>query len=208
MSVPRDRYKADRVGMVRAARYLSDVISPPTIFAATALALGIYERPVWPGVAWGVIYGVTASLLPILFIFYLLQSGRIDDLHMSDTGQRNLPYIVGVSAALIAFAVISLLNGPELLRCLAIYNTTALMLLGLINTRWLISIHATAIAGAWMIITLVFGWVWSLALLPVVILVCWTRLFLKRHTLSQVLAGVALGAGLVLIFRQFGCFVP
>lgn len=193
--------------MVRVARYLSDVVSPPTIFAATGLALGIYERPVWPGVAWGVIYGVTASLLPILFIFYLLQSGRIGDLHMSNTGERHMPYIVGIVAALIAYGVIALLDGPELLRCLALLNVVTLAALGLINTRWLISIHATSIAAAWMIITLIFGWVWGLVFLPLVVAVCWTRYYLKRHTVAQILAGVALGIGVVLIFRTFGCFV-
>lgn len=207
MTVPRDRYKADRVGMVRVARHLSDVVSPPTIFAATGLAMGIYERPVWPGVAWGVIYGVTTSLLPVLFIFYLLQSGRIGDLHMSNTSERHMPYVVGIVAALVAYMVIALLDGPELLRCLALYNIVALAALGLINTRWLISIHATSIAGAWMMISLVFGWVWALVFLPLVVAVCWSRHYLKRHTVAQILAGVALGTGIVLIFRLLGCFV-
>lgn len=208
MTVPRDRYKADRVGMVRVARHISDVVSPPTIFAATGLAFGIHARPVWPGVAWGVIYGVTTSLLPILFIFYMLHSGRIDDLHMSNTSQRNLPYFVGVAAASLGFLILTLLDGPQILRCLALYNIVALIALGLINTRWLISIHATSIASAWMMITFVFGWVWSLVLLPLVVIVCWTRYYLKRHTIAQILAGVALGIGIVLIFHQFGCFVP
>jgi membrane-associated phospholipid phosphatase len=194
--------------MVRAARHLSDVVSPPTIFAAVGIAFGIYERPILPGLAWGVIYGVIGSLLPVLFIFYLLQSGRIGDLHMSNTGERNIPYFVGVVAAFIAFGVISLLDGPDLLRCLALYNIITLTALGLINTRWLISIHATSIAGAWLMISFVFGWGWSLVLLPLVVLVCWTRYFLKRHTVAQILAGVAVGITIVLVFRQFGCFYP
>jgi membrane-associated phospholipid phosphatase len=208
MTHPRDRFKADRVGMVRVARYFSDIISPPTIFAAMGIALGVYERPIWPGVAWGFIYGVMTSLLPILVIFYLLHSGRISDLHMSNTGERNIPYFVGVVAALLAYGVIALLDGPELLRCLALYNVVALTALGLINTRWLISIHATSIAAAWMMITLIFGWGWSLVFLPLVIIMGWTRYYLKRHTVLQIVAGMALGAGIVLIFRQFGCFLP
>lgn len=208
MTVPRDHYEADRVGMVRFARHLSNIISPPTIFAAIGMALAVYERPILPGVVWDVVYGTIASFLPILFIFFLLRSGRIGDLHMSNTSERHLPYLVGFVAAVLAYGVIVLFDGPELLRCLALYNIVALTALGLINTRWLISIHATSIAAAWMIATLVFGWVWSLLLLAVVILVSWTRLYLKRHTLAQVLGGVALGAGTVLLFRLFGCFVP
>ena len=52
MTIPRDTHKADRIGMVRVARTLSNVISPPIMFAITGLALGFYERPVWPGLAW------------------------------------------------------------------------------------------------------------------------------------------------------------
>jgi membrane-associated phospholipid phosphatase len=111
-------------------------------------------------------------------------------------------------AALLAYSVIALLDGPELLRCLALYNVVALTSLGLINTRWLISIHATSIAAAWMMITLIFGWGWSLVFLPLVIVMGWTRYYLKRHTVLQIVAGMALGAGIVLIFRQFGCFLP
>lgn len=208
MPTPRDRYKADRVGMVRIARYISDVISPPTIFAVLGIALGIYERPIWPGLAWAVIYGVIASLLPVLFIFYLLQAGRIGDLHMSNTGERNMPYVVGTVAALIAYGVISLLDGPELLRCLALLNIVALTSLGLINTRWLISIHATSIAAAWVIVTLIFGLAWSVVVLPVVAVVCWARYYLQRHTALQILAGITLGVALVLAFQRLGCFVP
>jgi membrane-associated phospholipid phosphatase len=80
--------------------------------------------------------------------------------------------------------------------------------LGLINTRWLISIHATAAAATWLIATLVFGWLIGLILLPLLILICWIRVYLKRHTPAQVLAGIALGLSAVLLLRAFGCFVP
>jgi membrane-associated phospholipid phosphatase len=80
-------------------------------------------------------------------------------------------------------------------------------MLGLINTRWLISIHATAAAATWLIAALIFGWVVGLVLLPLLILIAWIRLYLKRHTLPQVLAGITLGLSAVLIMRALGCFV-
>lgn len=194
--------------MVRVSRILSNIISPPIMFATVGLALGIYERPFWPGLAWGVFYSLMVALTPILVILYLMRIGRIGDLHMSATHERHIPYLTSVISGAVAFAVLSLFDGPVLLRCLAILSIITLGALGLINTQWLISIHATAAAATWMIATLVFGWVVSAILLPVVILISAIRLYLKRHTPAQVLAGIALGISTVLVMRAFGCFVP
>ena len=57
-----------------------------------------------------------------------------------------------------------------------------------------------------MIATLVFGWLTGLILLPLLILISWIRLYLKRHTPAQVLAGIGLGFSAVLLLRALGCF--
>ena len=190
------------------ARTLSNIISPPIMFAITGLALGIYERPFWPGLAWGAFYSLLIALSPMLVIIYLLRTGRIGDMHMSATNERHIPYLIAVISSALAYVLLLLFDGPMLLRCLAILSFITLGALGLINTRWLISIHATAAASTWMIFTLVFGWVVGLILLPVLLLIAWIRLYLKRHTPAQVLAGIALGITTVLLMRAFGCFVP
>ena len=208
MAAPRDLREEDRVGTVKLARTLSNVISPPTMFALTGLALAIYETSIWPGLAWGVFYSVLIALTPLAVIFYLLRTGRIADLHMSSTRERHIPYLTAVISGTIAYLILTWFNGPLLLRCLAILSVLTLGALGLINTRWLISIHATAAAATWLIATLVFGWVAGILLFPILVLICWIRLYLKRHSPAQVLAGVAVGLTIVLIMRAFGCFIP
>jgi membrane-associated phospholipid phosphatase len=207
MKQPKDHDKADRVGGVRLARVLSNVISPPTMFAVTGLALGVYERGWWPGLGWGALYAIIISLTPMLVIVYLLRTKRISDLHMSATRERHIPYLVAAASGAAVYGLLTLLNGPALLRCLAIFTVVTLTALALINSRWLISIHATAAAATWLIITLVFGATASLILLPVAVLICYVRLYLRRHTVPQVLAGAALGLSVVLIMRALGCFV-
>ena len=207
MSVPKDTHKADRVGSVRLARHLSNIISPPTMFAATGLALGIYAQPFWPGLAWGALYAVFVAGAPMITVALLLRSGHITELHMSATHERHIPYLVAFVAGLAAWGVLTLFNGPELLRCLAVVSAITLGALGIINSFWLISIHATAAGATWLIATLVFGWVVGLLLLPVAILVGYVRLFLHRHTVAQVLAGFGLGLSVVLLARAFGCFI-
>jgi membrane-associated phospholipid phosphatase len=176
------------------------------MFALLGLAISWKELPFWEGLFWAAVYGFWVSLMPSLVVAYLLKTGRISDLHMSNVRDRRIPYTASVIGSLIALAIIHLFNGPELLRCLAIFSVVELAALAIITNFWLISIHATAIASVTIISGLVFGWWTLLLLLPVVAAVCWVRLYLRRHTVQQVVAGLALGVATVGLLLQFGCF--
>lgn len=193
MAKPLDHYQKHRTGTVKAARLFSNIVSPPVMFALLGLAFSLYERPSWNGLFWAAVYGFFVSLLPILIVLYLLKTGRITELHMSNTGERHIPYLSAVLSAGMAFVLITLFDGPELLRCLTIFNMIELAALGVINAFWLISLHSTGVMATFLLVGLVFGWAYSLIVLPFVILVCWVRLYLRRHTIMQVVAGLGLG---------------
>jgi membrane-associated phospholipid phosphatase len=207
MKQPKDHSAESTIGWVRTARTFSNIISPPVIFAVLGLALALKEMPSWQGLLWAAVFGFWVSLAPSLFVIYLLKTGRISDLHMNTSKERRWPYIVSVVGAFIALAIILIFNGPELLRCLAILSVVELALLGLITDFWMISIHASSIAAATVIAGLVFGPIAALILLPLVVLVSWVRLYLRRHTWAQVLAGLMLGVTSVFIITLGGCFV-
>lgn len=207
MSTPLDHHKADRTGIVQAARLFSNIVSPPVMFALLGLAFALKSRPFWPGLLWAAVYGFFVSLLPILLVLYLLRTGRIAELHMSNTRERHLPYVTAVLAAAAAWGLVTLFDGPELLRCLTIFNIIELVALGLINTVSLISLHSTGIMATMLLVGLVFGWTAAVIIvLPFVVLVCWVRLFLKRHTIWQVVAGLGLGVFTVYLMTVMGCF--
>ena len=63
----------------------------------------------------------------------------------------------------------------------------------LVTLAWKISIHVAVVAGAVVIVALVFGPV-ALSLVPLVLLVGWARVALQDHTPAQALAGAVLGA--------------
>jgi membrane-associated phospholipid phosphatase len=207
MSVPRDFHTTDRTGWIRLARHFSNLISPPTLFAALGLVLAIYERPGIPGLAWGVAHGLVVSLLPILFVLWLLRTGRIAELHMTNQRERNLPYLVTISCAFGFLIINRLFNGPDLLACLAAINGTTVILIALINFFWLISIHATAAMAATAIVAAVFGTPAGLVTFPLVLGIAAARIYLQRHTPAQVLAGIILGVVVVWVATLFGCFV-
>lgn len=207
MSKPRDHHVVDRVGLIRLARIYSNVASPPVMFAVLGLALALHVLPPGLGMAWAAVYGFFVSLAPILFVLYLLRSGRIVELHMSDTRERHLPYLVAALGSVAVVALLLAFDGPGLLVCLALFNLVTLFTIGIVNLRWLISFHAAAAMAMDAIVALVFGPVAALALAPLVGLVVAVRLYLRRHTVGQVAAGMLLGAGCVLLLRQLGCFV-
>lgn len=208
MSLPRDFLDEHRIGLVKLARIYSNVVSPPTIFATLGIIFALKERPFWPGMGWAAVYGLLVSLAPILVVIYLLRTGKIEELHMSNTRERTIPYIAAIVCAALAFTAVYLFNGPDLLRCLALFNIIELTALALINRTWLISIHATGAMAAFVLVGLIWNWVLSLlAVMPIVISVFWVRLYLKRHSPAQIIAGGILGIVSVWVMGLFGCFV-
>lgn len=205
MNIPRDRQIENRIGFVRFARIFSNVVSPPVMFAILGIAFALKERPFWPAIGWAAVYGLLSSLGPIIIVLIMLKTGRISELHMSNTSERHLAYIAGVMFAATAFGIISWQDGPPLLQCLALFNVIELTALGLINIGWLISLHSTGIMATLVLVGLVFGWTASLIVVPFVIAVCWVRLFLKRHTPAQVAAGLVLGAVSAFSLQLMGC---
>ncbi|MCP5094266.1 MAG: phosphatase PAP2 family protein, partial [Chloroflexi bacterium] len=204
---PRDRQIENRTGLVKFARIFSNVVSPPVMFAILGIAFAMKERPFWPAFGWAAVYGLLSSLGPIIVVLIMLKTGRISELHMSNTSERHFAYIAGVLFAAIAFGIISWQDGPPLLRCLALFNVIELIALGLINIVWLISLHSTGIMATFVLTGFVFGWTTSLiVVLPFVIAVCWVRLYLKRHTPAQVVAGLVLGAVSAFSLQLMGCF--
>lgn len=206
MNGPKDHSAEVTVGTIRFARTLSNVVSPPVIFAILGLALGIADEGLWLGFLWAAVFGFFVSLAPILLIVYMMRIGRITDLHMSSRQERYIPYIVSITTSGIVLLLISLFDGPDYLSCLTVLNIIVLILLGLVNTVWLISIHTASVSAAAFVIGLVFGW-WAAAVFsPFLIMVCWARLYLRRHTLGQVVAGLLLGFSGVGGLALLGCF--
>lgn len=207
MSQAKDSGETPIIGWVRVARIFSNIVSPPVIFATLALALSLKELPIGRGLLWAAVFGFWVSLVPSLFVAYMLKTGRISDLHMNTRRERRWPYVTSVMGSAVALALILLFDGPELLRCLAIFSLIELSILGFITNFWMISIHATSITAAVAIVGLVFGLLPALFLLPLAFAVYWVRLYLRRHNLAQIVAGITLGLGTIFIMTMGGCFV-
>jgi membrane-associated phospholipid phosphatase len=203
---PLDFKTSSMTGWVRAARVFSDVVSPPVIFVLLGLVVALSELALLPGLLWGIVFGLLVSGLPMVVVAYLLKTGRASDIHMSNPDERHIPYLIGLLGAVAALLVVLLFNGPPLLQCLALCAVIGLAVLGMINRYWLISNHTASITMAAVFAGFAFGVIYGIALAVFVVLLFAARLYLKRHTVAQLIAGVFVGAASVLVVAAFGCF--
>lgn len=192
-TIPRDQQPYGGEFWVTAARRVSDILSPPLVFAIFGIFLSIHSRPNWQGVLWGLYYGLLISLLPLFSVIYMVRTGRAKDLHISDQRQRRIPYLFSIFGALVVFVSVQGFSGPPLLGSLAAGNVFGLTALALINQVWLISNHTASISMVVVFSGLAFGGMVMLLLSPLVVIVFLARWFLRRHTVTQLIGGVIVG---------------
>jgi membrane-associated phospholipid phosphatase len=139
------------------------------------------------------------SIAPMLFIFYLYATDRISDLDMSSA-----PNASGSSSRSSIFYALGaidlwLIHAPAIMTAsMAGYAASALVVQW-ITRYWKISTHALGITAPLVALTVLFGQrpLPFYALIP---LVGWSRVYLRAHTVLQVVAGTLLAVVTTLIF--------
>lgn len=189
---------------IRAARIYSNVFSPPSLYTIFGFVIAWWALPFWVGSLHAAIFGILSSLLPILYIVYLLQTGKISDLHISSQNERHIPYLVGILGAGSSLVILTKLHTSPLLKYFVIADIAALASLAILNLFWLVSAHMTGISIITTYAGFVFGMKTSLLLIPLVGLTFCVRLFLKRHTIPELISGTLLGVVIVSGLAIFG----
>lgn len=107
--------------------------------------------------------------------------------------ERPLPLLVGVTSVLAGIALLTFGRAPRDLVALIVAMGVGLSSSLLVTLKWKISIHVAVVAGAVVILILVFGPTW-LVLMPLIAAVGWARVVLGDHTPAQSVAGGLLGS--------------
>lgn len=178
---------------LRVARLVGELLSPPPILVAVALAVAWVSSPTRAmAVVWGTIAALFASVLPYALILRGVRRGRLSDRNISLRKQRIRFGGVAIASILFGLAVLAALDAPA--EMVALLASIAVGVAGgwVVTLWWKISVHAAIAAGAATVLTLVFGPA-LLAVWPLVALIAWSRVQVGDHTPAQVLAGVALG---------------
>ena len=132
------------------------------------------------------------SVGPTLYIFIGVLFGKFTDIDVSVRSQRTGPFLFGLGSCLLGFIILNLMHAPHALQSVLLLTLVCGIIFMLITFWWKISIHASALASAITMLSMIYGRVvWPAFLL--VALVSWSRVALKRHTMQQVAAGSLMG---------------
>lgn len=184
----------------RWARFVSNVISPPIVWAIMVFTIAIHTANTrTEALVWGLTYSLLVCLLPILYIAWEVRRGNITDLHMKERNERIRPFLVSIMCAALAWLMLRLMGTPDILPLVAGVTLLQLTAMTFITMVWQISMHAMSIMVAVVATGVVFGPAPALAVFPLVPLVGVARLRLQRHTLGQVIAGAVIGALIPLV---------
>jgi membrane-associated phospholipid phosphatase len=187
------------------ARILSTIFNP----FLTALALFVILAHVGSTSTlgfWRLLFLSTCftSIGPMLYVFRLYAVDRISDLDMSVRHEREAIFSAFVVFYSVGTLVLYLAHAPRVMIAAMLGYTLSTILVQFITRYWKISTHALAITAPMVALMLLFGRQ-PLPFVVLVPMVCWARVYLRAHTLLQVVAGAALGAGTtILFFHLFG----
>jgi membrane-associated phospholipid phosphatase len=183
----------------RLARWISYVGSPPVLFASMMLWAAVFVDALWRETA---VYLILTLALPIAYIVYLVQQGKATDFDVSVRRQRIIPMFVSLAGAMIGWLYFWTVSPPQLLIFLATAHVITSLIIAIITIFWKISVHSITSASTAVFIWAMTGSPIFFLLVPLII---WSRVYLRRHSLLQTIAGGMLGIVVMgTVFFTFG----
>jgi PAP2 superfamily len=174
------------------ARWIS-WIGHPLVFISLSvgiiIALRLANRA---GLALSLTLFATVILPMALLLFRGFQSGRWSDPDVSIRAERIQFYPRAISISAVAVIALFLSRAPAFALRGAAVTLLLLIMAALINFRMKLSLHAL-FAFYSAIILFVVNPIAGAAAFMLALLVFWSRLYLKRHDLSETIVGAFLG---------------
>ena len=174
---------------VRVARHVSNILSPATISVPFVVAVALYHtRNTLAALTYACVTLFFLSFGPMIYIIVGVRKGKFTDIDVSVRSQRLRPFLFALGSTLLGLAVLSLIHAPKNLETLFLITIISGLIMMCITLWWKISLHASSLAGALTMLTALYGNV-ILPAFMLVVLVCWSRVVLRRHTIAQVVVG-------------------
>ena len=186
------RDKIDRKPTIVFARWVS-WIGHPLVFISLSVGIIIALRFAnRAGLALSLTLLATVILPMALLLFRGFQSGRWSDPDVSIHAERVRFYPRAISISAVAVIVLLLFRAPGFALRGATMTLFLLIMAALINLRMKLSLHALFAFYSAVILSVVNPVVGGVAF-ALALLVFWSRLYLKRHDLLEMLVGAFLG---------------
>jgi membrane-associated phospholipid phosphatase len=180
------------------ARIISFIANPIFILIGLPLYL-VYETTADVGLSWRwTLYTWVYLFVFGAFVLYGVRKKIFTDIDVSVRSQRPLLYSAGAILSLLYLVGLIVFNGPFILLITIIGILISIALGSFVNSRLKISVHAASASALFTLLAVAYRgfYVLLLLLIPVI---CWARVRIRRHTVSEVVAGSLMGSFLSLI---------
>lgn len=133
-----------------------------------------------------------AALLPVGILIFWTKSIKKDEVDLPKKEDRYYPFLIVIGSYFIGTVFLFALNAPPITTCLMFCYFSNTLIVFFINLYWKISVHSMGVAGPSTALFFTFSY-YGLILALLIPLVMWSRVYLNRHTMPQVIAGASLG---------------
>jgi len=143
---------------------------------------------------------VFSLILPLLSVFILLLTKKINSLEMPKKEERFLPILFASIWMILGFYFMKeIFSYAPIMKSIYLGAIYIMLIALLITKKWKISLHMLAIGGAtgvFIILEFLFGQNLMLLLITILIsgILGFSRLSLKAHSLNQIYAGFIVGS--------------
>lgn len=184
------------------ARWISHVISPHIVGVVLTSAVSYqFSHDTFEILQWLILLMPLIVMPPLIYIFWLVYRGMLEDIYMPKRETRLRPLVVLMSWLLVCIGLIRYWAAPPIVETFVLATIILVSVLGLVTLFWKISFHgATISAAATATVVMAGSSAWPIMLL--VPLVGWSRIRLERHTPRQVIYGSIVGALVALLIAQ------
>lgn len=133
-----------------------------------------------------------------VFVVFEVRRHVFSDLDVSKREQRPLFFVYVAFVSLLYLVSLYLLRGPEVLSIAVGGILGSAVVLGLVTHYIKASLHVATISAFFTVLALLYGGFYFFWLLMIPI-VAWSRIKIKRHTVSEAIVGCIMGIMLTLI---------
>jgi hypothetical protein len=176
------------------ADVVGTVFHPGNVVLALMLHVAVRSTDtVASAVMWWAIAALFLVAIPYTVLRLAVRRGTVDDRHVVRRDQRPALFVMAVTCVVIGLAVLWWRGAPRPLLALVIAMLAGLFAMLLVTLRYKASMHGAVSAGALAVLA-TQDWRLAVCLSPALLLVGWARRRSGRHTLAQVVVGVAVGS--------------
>ncbi len=148
---------------------------------------------------WVAVIAVFVTILPILSVLLLFRLSKVSNIHLHDKDERLLPLCITCLSMVLGAIVLYNIGASWKIVWVCLAFIVNSVVFSIITPFWKISFHTSVATGCILVLVLLLNvkLVWLFLVIPII---TWARIYRKRHTLLQTLAGTVVATINTMLF--------